>query len=56
MGIMWSCIGQKVITRPAHWALPAHNKYSVSAQQEGALEDYIEAYVMNRYNNNQRKL
>ena len=29
---------------------------TLSAQQEGALEDYIEASVMIRYNNNQRKL
>ena len=28
----------------------------LSAQQEGALEDYIEASVTIRYNNNQRKL
>ena len=28
---------------------------SKMAQQEGALEDYIEASVMIRYNNNQRK-
>jgi len=29
---------------------------TLSAQQEAALEDYIEASVMVRYNNNQRKL
>ena len=29
---------------------------TLSVQQEGALEDYIEASVMIRYNNNQRKL
>ena len=29
---------------------------TLSAQQEGAPEDYIEASVMIRYNNNQRKL
>ena len=29
---------------------------TLSAQQEGALEDYIEASVIIRYNNNQRKL
>lgn len=29
---------------------------TLSAQQEGALEDYIEASVMIRYNDNQRKL
>ena len=29
---------------------------TLSAQQEGALKDYIEASVMIRYNNNQRKL
>ena len=29
---------------------------TLSARQERALEDYIEASVMIRYNNNQRKL
>ena len=29
---------------------------TLSAQQEAVLEDYIEASVMVRYNNNQRKL
>ena len=29
---------------------------TLSAQQEGALENYIEASVIIRYNNNQRKL
>ena len=29
---------------------------TLSAQQEGALKDYIETFVMIRYNNNQRKL
>ena len=29
---------------------------TLSAQQEGALKDYIEASKMIRYNNNQRKL
>ena len=53
------CIGQEIITCPASSAA-AERVFSfvstLSAQQEGALEDYIEASVMIRCNNNQRKL
>ena len=55
----WSALVRKVLlVQPS--SASAERVFSLlatlSAQQEAALEDYIEASVMVRYNNNQRKL
>ena len=56
----WVALVRKLLLIQPSSAAAAERVFSVlstlSAQQKGAFEDYIEAPVMIRYNNNQRKL